>query len=213
MRERRCGWVRLGLSVFSLSVFSLSVFPGEEGIHRQVAAPGGPLFVLFGSSCCSAQRAPMSRCAASIVGKMRTTRSRRRPRKPSGQALDHGCRPKPPTVLRRKRKHRSGVIGSILKNAESVFCFSLQCIGGRVQCFSVGGGGRRCEDRIQPVMHPVLERGRRLVGHVAPEVYTEGFLRYGIAARSVRGTTHAGLGGALRTHRWWPRVPLRARGP
>jgi len=201
VRERRCGWVRLGLGMFSLSVFSLSVFslsvfslsvfslsvfslsvfslstlPGEEGIHRQGAAPGGPLFVLFGSPCSTAQRAPMSRRAASIVGKMRTTRSRRRPRKPSGQALDRVRGPQASSVFWRKREYRGGVIEARFQYVWCGIGVASQRVDRCVQRLPGRRGSRGGENGVQPVVHPVAKRRRRLVDHVAPDVYTEGFL-------------------------------------
>ena len=36
--------------MFSRGVFSLSTLPGKEGLHREVAASGGPLLVLLGQA-------------------------------------------------------------------------------------------------------------------------------------------------------------------
>jgi len=42
------------------------------------------------------------------------------------QALDHVRGPQAPSVPRRKRQHRGGIVEAVFKNAQGLLCLSLQ---------------------------------------------------------------------------------------
>jgi len=144
------------------------MLPGEEGIHREIAAPGRPLLVLFGTT-----------------GSGEPTGRVHRGEDPDdafsspdlfNQTLDPVGGPEAPAVFWRKRQHRSGIIEAVFKNVQGLLGLSLKRLQRCFQSFTGGRWGRGDEHRVQPVMHPLAERRWRLIDHVAPEVYTEEFL-------------------------------------
>jgi len=138
------------------------VLPREEGLHREIAAPGGPLLVLL-------------RAAGSDEPTGRVHRREDADHAFSSpdlfnQTLDHVGGPEAPAVLGRKLKHRGGIIEAVFKNVQGLLGLSLKRLQRCFQSFTGGRWGRGGQNGVQPVVHPITERRRCLVDHVAPEV-------------------------------------------